>query len=261
MFSIKDKVALVTGAGSGIGLFSVKEMLRNGLRGATIADIDPAKGDQALKEITEEFGPNKAIFIKTDVTLQKEVEAAFKKSIEVFKNLDIVINSAGLFNDSTFDRQIAININGTLYGCLLAWDYLQKYRSGTEGVIVNISSLAGLRGFTSIPVYTATKHAVVGLSKSIGVQQHYDRTKIRVITLCPGVTETPMATDFLPIYCLPQWEATMNDDFPKWPKQKPDIVAKGLIQAITTGTNGSFWIVNNSKIREFQHLPEVEIPN
>ncbi|GJQ77752.1 hypothetical protein Trydic_g16018 [Trypoxylus dichotomus] len=270
MFSIRDKIALVTGAGSGIGLFYVKEMFRNGLRGATIADIDPTKGDQALKEITEEFGPNKAIFIKTDVTLQKEVEeiteefgpnkaifiktdvtlqkeveAAFKKTIEVFKNLDIVINNAGILNDSIFERQIAVNINGTVYGCLFAWDYLQKYRSGTEGVIVNISSVAGLTGFMSIPIYAATKHAIAGLSKSMGVQQHYDRTKIRVVTICPGVTETPLITDFLPNYCLPQWEATLNDDFPKWPVQKPDIVAKSLIQALTTGTNGSFWIVND----------------
>ncbi|GJQ77750.1 hypothetical protein Trydic_g16016 [Trypoxylus dichotomus] len=74
MFAIKDKVALVTGAASGIGLYYVKELFRNGLRAATIADIDSVRGDQAIKEISQEFGSNKAIFVKTDVTVQKDVE-------------------------------------------------------------------------------------------------------------------------------------------------------------------------------------------
>ncbi|KAI4471363.1 15-hydroxyprostaglandin dehydrogenase [nad(+)] [Holotrichia oblita] len=187
---------------------------------ATIADVDPSKGDQALKEIAQEFGPNKAIFVKTDVTVQKEVEAAFKKTIEVFKNLDIVINNAGILNDAIWEKQIAINVNGTVYGCLLAWDYLQKYRSGNEGVIVNIASITGLTSFMSIPVYAATKHAVVGLSKSMGVKEHYDRTKIRVLTICPGVTDTPLISDFVTSYCLPAFEATYKVDLPKWPKQK-----------------------------------------
>lgn len=110
--------------------------------------------------------------------------------------------------------------NGTVYGCILAWDYLPKYRSGNEGVVVNIASITGLTGFMSIPVYAATKHAIVGLSKSMGVQQHYDRSKIRVVTICPGVTDTPLISDFLQNYCLPAWEAVYKEDLPRWPKQK-----------------------------------------
>lgn len=82
---------------------------------------------------------------------------------------------------------------GTVYGTLLAMEeYIPKYKTGDEGVIVNLSSTAGLDPFPMIPVYTGTKFAVQGLSRSFGSEAHYKRTKVRVLALCPGATDTPL---------------------------------------------------------------------
>lgn len=71
-------------------------------------------------------------------------------------------------------------------------EYLPKYKSGDEGVIVNISSVLGLSGVSFLPVYIATKHAIIGLAKGLGTQQQYESTKVRVLTICPGATATPL---------------------------------------------------------------------
>lgn len=85
---------------------------------------------------------------------------------------------------------------GTIYGTLLAYhEYFPKYRSGDEAIIVNISSIAGLDAFPISPVYTATKFAVLGFSRSLGDQFHYEKTKIKIITICPGVTYTTLLVD------------------------------------------------------------------
>lgn len=73
--------------------------------------------------------------------------------------------------------------------------YLPKYKQGDEALIVNIASIAGIQGFPSIPVYTGTKHAVLGLIKSWGIPAYYEETKVKVIGLCPGVTITPLITE------------------------------------------------------------------
>jgi 15-hydroxyprostaglandin dehydrogenase (NAD) len=103
-FEIKNKVALISGGASGIGLNYAKVLLRNELRAVTLADISDECGATALQEIENEFGPNRATFVKTDVTNLKNYEEAFKKTIEIYKNLDIVINNAGILNDALWEK-------------------------------------------------------------------------------------------------------------------------------------------------------------
>lgn len=83
-------------------------------------------------------------------------------------------------------------VNGTLLGME---EYIPKYRGGNEGVIVNISSIAGLDPYLTLPVYTGTKFAVQSLSRAFGHKYHYERTKVKVITLCPGMTETSLISE------------------------------------------------------------------
>ncbi|KAJ8959634.1 hypothetical protein NQ318_021821 [Aromia moschata] len=109
-FNLKNKVALITGGASGIGLHYAKELLRKGAKGVTLADVNPQFGANALKGIQDEFGANKAIFVKTDVTNIHEFEDAFKKTLESFGNIDILFNNAGIMNDSVWEKEVAINI-------------------------------------------------------------------------------------------------------------------------------------------------------
>nr|CAI5827588.1 unnamed protein product [Callosobruchus analis] len=113
VYEIRGKVAVITGGASGIGLEYAKELLRNQAKGVALADLNPELGTKALQEIEREFGPNKAIFIQTDVTDYNQFEDAFKKTAEKYKNIDILINNAGILNDSIWQKEIAVNVVST----------------------------------------------------------------------------------------------------------------------------------------------------
>ncbi|KAJ8959641.1 hypothetical protein NQ318_021828 [Aromia moschata] len=87
-------------------------------------------------------------------------------------------------------------INGVIHGMLLGMEnYLQNHRQGSEAVIVNISSVTGITAVSCLPIYAGTKAAVLGMTRSWGTPEHYDRTRVRVIGICPGVTDTPLIND------------------------------------------------------------------
>ncbi|XP_018566141.1 15-hydroxyprostaglandin dehydrogenase [NAD(+)]-like [Anoplophora glabripennis] len=110
VFNIQGKVALVTGGGSGLGLEYAKILLRNGAKGVTLADIDSGLGNVALSQMNKEFGPDKTIFVTTDVSNIKQFEDAFRKTIETFGYVDILINNAGILNDGIWEKEISINV-------------------------------------------------------------------------------------------------------------------------------------------------------
>lgn len=243
VFEIKNKVALVTGAASGIGFEYIKELFRNGLRAVTIADINENFGSKALKTIEQEFGGGKAIFLKVDVMNKNELEGAFKKCVETFKNLDILINNAGILNDAIWEKEIQINIVGTIYGFNLAYEKYLNYRTNPNGeaCIVNISSIAGVKGYGLVPIYTATKFAVHGFTLSWGKKKFYDKTKIKVIALCPGVTETPLLKDLENKVCNPICIDLM-DEVETSPIQTSSQCAKAMMEVIKNATTGTIWI-------------------
>ncbi|ERL86286.1 hypothetical protein D910_03695 [Dendroctonus ponderosae] len=161
-----------------------------------LADILPESGQKAVLQLEKEFGLNKAIFIKTDVSDYDQFENVFKTTVSTYKNVDILINNAGIFNDSIWQREIEINLKGTINGVLLALEnYIKNNKSGEEGLIVNVSSIAGIAPLPLMPAYVATKFGIHGLTLSWGSVEHYNRTKVRVVGICPGATTTPMLTE------------------------------------------------------------------
>jgi 15-hydroxyprostaglandin dehydrogenase (NAD) len=247
-FDIKGKIALISGGASGIGLRYAKELLRNGLRGVTLADVNKDYGQKAVEEIQNEFGPNKVVFVQTDVTNMKSYEEAFKKTIEAFKNIDIVINNAGILNDAIWEKEIAINVNGVIHGILLGLEnYIPKHKTGTEGVIVNISSIAGIKEFAMIPVYTGTKFAVMGMTKSFGDEAHYNRTKVKVLAMCPGVTDTPLISEMDGRNLGPAYQQLLVDQIGNLPSQKPESVALAMVKIIKNAKSGTVWVAENGQ--------------
>ncbi|XP_072393938.1 15-hydroxyprostaglandin dehydrogenase [NAD(+)]-like [Diabrotica undecimpunctata] len=250
VFDISGKIALITGGASGIGLHYAKELLRNGLQGVTLADVNPSAGASALEELEKEFGPNRAIFVQTDVTNRQQFEGAFKKTVETFKYIDILFNNAGILNDSTWEKELDINVKGTIIGILLAIeDYFPKFKQGREAVIVNISSTAACDCYPHIPVYSSSKAAVSALTKSWGVPYFYDKLKVRFVALCPGVTLTPLiqnirGRNFGQIYDEYVKQGLKED---RWPKQKPEHVAQEAIKVLKYAPNGTLWLIEGGE--------------
>ncbi|SFD56357.1 SDR family oxidoreductase [Massilia yuzhufengensis] len=191
------KVALVTGAASGIGRATALAFGRAGAH-VVVADTAVDGGHATAAMIVESGG--KALFVRSDIARAGEVEALVEKAINYYGRLDIAVNNAGVDEESApvadgdeeqFDRIMAANVKG-VWLCM-KYQLRQMLKQGS-GTIVNVSSVSGLVGAPGRAVYAASKHAVVGLTRSAAAE--YARDGIRINVLCPGGVKTPMLARF-----------------------------------------------------------------
>ncbi|XP_046435296.1 15-hydroxyprostaglandin dehydrogenase [NAD(+)]-like [Neodiprion fabricii] len=244
---VEHKTALVTGGADGIGFACAKELLRNGAAHVAILDLATSPGVESVRKLNTEFGEGRGIFVVCDVTKDSEFEAAFAKTFEEFGGLDIVVNNAGIANESMWESMIDVNLKGVVRGTILGLRHLGKDNGGKGGIIVNTASIFGLEPSAWSPVYSAVKHGVVGLSRSFGATYHYEKTGVRVMTICPSFTRTNFVvdggSDFGPFVD----RGLAMKDIMQQPLQKPEIVGEALVEIIERGESGSVWISENSE--------------
>jgi NAD(P)-dependent dehydrogenase (short-subunit alcohol dehydrogenase family) len=189
--TFRNKVVVVTGGSSGIGKATALSFAQKGATVVVVDWIENSETMSLLKKTGEKF-----LFIKCDVSKESDVKAMIEKTIKTFGRLDYAFNNAGIEGKSAptqdcteenWDKVIGINLKG-IWLCM-KYEIPEMLKQG-KGAIVNCASVAGLVGFAGLPAYVASKHAVVGLTKTTALENA--KLGIRINAVCPGIIATPM---------------------------------------------------------------------
>jgi NAD(P)-dependent dehydrogenase (short-subunit alcohol dehydrogenase family) len=225
---LEGKVGLVTGGTSGIGRETAVLFAKEGAK-VVVAGRREAEGKETIGLILAAGGDG--LFVKTDVSKGSEVEVLVQKAVEKFGRLDIAFNNAGIEGvwapiirqtEEDWDRTISINLKG-VWLCL-KYQIRQMLAQGTGGAIVNMGSVTGLIGAVGAAAYSASKHGVIGLTKSAALENA--KSGIRINTVCPGFTETPMADR---IFRVPQIQKHVLSCHPIGRLGRPTEIAEAVV--------------------------------
>ena len=241
--SLADKVALVTGAGSGIGRATARRFAGEGARVCAV-DFDDEHG----RAVAEEVG---GLFVHADVGRADETDAAFRRCADELGGVDIAFLNAGIttgvtdiaeLTDEAYRRIMRVNVDGVVFGLRAA----ARAMRARGGAIVATASLAGLMEFPPDPIYTLSKHAVVGLVRSVAPT--LAPLGITVNAVCPGMTDTNIMGP----------EAKEAFRAAAFPLMAPDQIADAVLGAILDGSTGRAWVCQPGREAvdfEFRRVP------
>ncbi|XP_041808768.1 15-hydroxyprostaglandin dehydrogenase [NAD(+)]-like [Chelmon rostratus] len=194
--ALNGKIAVVTGAAQGIGNAVTQILLQSGAKVALL-DVNETAGKSFKEALDKQYRRDRTLFLSCDVESEEQIKAALQKTVETFGGIDILCNNAGILNEGEWEKTVSINLVGLVRVTYLALEHMNKLTGGRGGVVVNIASMAGLGPLLSSPVYTATKHGVVGFTRAMAAASTASGYGIRFNALCPGFVQTDLFSNLL----------------------------------------------------------------
>uniref|UniRef100_A0A8B9PH85 15-hydroxyprostaglandin dehydrogenase [NAD(+)] n=1 Tax=Apteryx owenii TaxID=8824 RepID=A0A8B9PH85_APTOW len=225
------------------------------------AKVDGTQQKSSKAALDGQFEAQRTVFIQCDVTDQEQLKGAFEKVTEHFGRLDIVVNNAGVNNEKDWESTIQINLTSVIRGTYLGLEYMRKGNGGDGGVIINISSLAGLMPAAFQPVYCATKHGVIGFTRSIALAASMENYGVRLNTICPGFVNTPILQSIDKEENMGQYYSykdEIKNMMQFYGVMDPSLIAEGLITIIEDDTlNGEVMKITASQGIHFQQYNQL----
>ncbi|CAH1646229.1 unnamed protein product [Spodoptera littoralis] len=251
MFEVRDKVFFITGAAAGIGAAIVKAFLEEGAKHIAALDVDINNGKALEEELAEKYGNNKIKFYKCDVT-SSDLDAVYDKVLNDFEYIDVVINCAGIMNDrpNAYLKEIDVNVTALIKSSFKAFDLMREDQGGKGGTIINISSIVGLFQAHLLPVYTATKSAVLQFSNCLGKEPHCTRSGVRVLTICFGCTDTSLFSASKMGGFDKETDELLFKSLGVLPMQTIQSAVDGLVHAYKHGASASTWLITSDRPAE-----------
>ncbi|BFZ01833.1 hypothetical protein BsWGS_04871 [Bradybaena similaris] len=181
--------AFITGAAQGLGRAFSEALLQRGAK-VCMVDVQEGKGRSAESELQSKYGRDNVTFLHCDVTSDKSLNDSFKTAVAKFGRIDLMVNNAGIADESRFKDMVNINLVGAVIGSSIAFEHMRKDKGGNGGKIINVASTAGLTGVYFIPHYCAVKFGLVGFHKSWSSNPHLREHGVQFGCLCPAFTDT-----------------------------------------------------------------------
>ncbi|XP_023937597.1 15-hydroxyprostaglandin dehydrogenase [NAD(+)]-like [Bicyclus anynana] len=244
---IEGTNVLITGGASGLGAAYVEAFLKFGAENIAILDVAEKVGKEFTEKLNKTY-KNKVIFIKCDVSKEEEIENSFKEVLTAFKRIDVIINNAGIMDDSPKVWRIASDVNwqGLVSFSLKGISHMRKDKGGSGGTIVNISSGAAFPKSDVIPIYAGSKAAVLHFGRSLSSPEFYDNTGVRVLTICFWATATALLDDLEAKFIDQKPSKLLMESLPLTPQSIASAV-EAFMKMFREGGPGSVWLSTNGK--------------
>ncbi|KAH8301093.1 hypothetical protein KR018_001334 [Drosophila ironensis] len=248
---LAGKNVVYLGGFGGIGQKCVQELLQRQPKALAIFDL--AENSNILAGWRAQNPKTDISYQKVDITQKSDIEAAYKATAQRYGHFDVVVNGSGLMNDRLVELTIQINLLGVINSTMTALEYMSKANGGKGGVIVNISSVAGLQPTPLMAIYSAAKTGVTTFTRGMSNPVYYAHSGVAFITICPGFTDTGLLDDidnkttFL-------YETPMLEMFKRVKRQTANQCAANLVRAIEQAKNGAVLML------ELGETQEIDIP-
>ncbi|VVC87771.1 unnamed protein product [Leptidea sinapis] len=236
--NINGKTVVVTGGAEGLGLSMIENFLKGGAKLAIILDVNEKLGIKTSSELKKKYGVDRVFFLKCDVT--KDLDQIYEEITKVCTTVDVLINNAGVLDEKNIRRTLEINAIAVMEWTMKFYDLMRKDFHGNGGTIINVSSIFGYRLVPFSYIYNGSKAAVLAFSRSLGQKYNYDKTGVRVLTLCPGLTHTTLSKNGN------VRDDDTFDDLVKWVKdyqwQNVDDVGQATVDIFHKAESGTAWV-------------------
>ncbi|GAB0100355.1 hypothetical protein DMENIID0001_163830 [Sergentomyia squamirostris] len=251
---IQDKSALVTGASGAIGAAICEEFLQNGLKNLAALDLSSAE-PKIISEWRQKFPKATITYFSVDVSSVDGLQKCFKDFTANLNSLDIVVNCAAICMEQNFRKMIEVNFAAVVESMHLAIEYMSvDSGKGRGGVVLNISSITALYPVSLLPTYSATKSAVITLTRAMAHEREH--LGIKFLNICPAGTKSNMYDSMKQTeYSFMTTNEKQKVLMAGYPPQGPEDVARASAKIIEEAKSGSVWIIENGQLTEHEIPP------